>query len=68
MRAAPTTRCIAATATVITHARLGLVLDGFGNQPATAVSNMRAAAPSTSAGNSPGASNASSRTGTTSFA
>jgi alpha-glucosidase len=26
---------------VITHARLGLVLDGFGNQPATAVGNAR---------------------------
>ena len=25
--------------TVITHARLGLVLDGFGNQPATRVTN-----------------------------
>ena len=30
--------------TVITHARLGLVLDGFGNQPATQVSNARRAA------------------------
>jgi alpha-glucosidase len=29
---------------VITHARLGLVLDGFGNQPATQVSNVRRAA------------------------
>ena len=44
MRAVRTTRCTAATAPVITHARLGLVLDGFGNQPATRVSNARRAA------------------------
>jgi alpha-glucosidase len=31
-------------AQVITHARLGLVLDGFGNQPATKVSNERRSA------------------------
>jgi alpha-glucosidase len=30
--------------TVITHARLGLVLDGFGSQPATEVSNARRSA------------------------
>ncbi|HEV7605693.1 MAG TPA: glycoside hydrolase family 97 protein, partial [Steroidobacteraceae bacterium] len=30
--------------TVITHARLGLVLDGFGSNPATMVSNVRRAA------------------------
>ena len=41
MRAAPTTRCIAAIATVIAHARLGLVLDGFGNDPASRVTNAR---------------------------
>ena len=44
MRAGPTTRCIEAIATVIAHARLGLVLDGFGNEPASRVSNARRSA------------------------
>ena len=43
---------------VITHARLGLVLDGFGNDPASRVANARRKARSISAGNNPGASNA----------